>query len=42
MFLKKMQKRNPELIDTAFYLHRKNILEPNTYILDLDQIQAAV
>jgi len=40
MFLEKMQKRNPELIDTAFYLHRKNILEPNTYILDLDQIQA--
>ncbi|MFW5736863.1 MAG: YhfX family PLP-dependent enzyme [Halanaerobium sp.] len=40
MFLKKIQKRNPELIEKAFYLHRKNILEPNTYILDLDQIQA--
>jgi predicted amino acid racemase len=40
MFLEKMQQRNPELIETAFYLHRKEILEANTYILDLDQIKA--
>lgn len=39
MFLKTMQRRNQKLIDTAFYLHRKDILEPNTYILDLDQIR---
>jgi len=39
MFLEKMQKRNPELIEKALYLHRNNIIEPNTYILDLDQIQ---
>ncbi|RCW61042.1 YhfX family PLP-dependent enzyme [Halanaerobium sp. ST460_2HS_T2] len=40
MFLEKMQKRNPELIEKALYLHQNNILEPDTYILDLDQIQA--
>lgn len=40
MFLEKMQKRNPELIEKAIYLHQNNILEPDTYILDLDQIKA--
>lgn len=39
MFIEKMQQRNPNLIETAFKLHRKDILEPNTYILDLDQIK---
>lgn len=38
MFLKKLQKTNPQLIQTALELHQSGQIEPNTYILDLDSI----
>ncbi|MFW6266557.1 MAG: YhfX family PLP-dependent enzyme [Halanaerobiales bacterium] len=39
MFLKQVKKRNPEIIDIGFYLHQKGLVEPNTYLLDLDYIK---
>ena len=38
MFLEKVIERNPELIHCAFDLHRKGLILPDTYILDLDRI----
>lgn len=38
MFLDITLKRNPELIKTAFELHREGIIHPDTYVLDLDAI----
>ena len=38
MFLEKVIKRNPKLIDCAFDLHEKGDILPDTYILDLDAI----
>ena len=38
MFLDATMRRNPRLIETAFELHKKGIIEPDTYVLDLDTI----
>src|SRR5699024_3553153 len=38
MFLKRLMKTNPQLVQTAFEYHRKGLINPNTYILDLDTI----
>lgn len=38
MFLEKTIKRNNDLISVAFDLHQRGIIEPDTYILDLDRI----
>lgn len=38
MFLDMTLKRNPKLVETAFELHQKGLIEPDTYILDLDNI----
>lgn len=38
MFLKATVNKNPKLIETAMFLHRKGIIEPDTYVLDLDSI----
>lgn len=38
MFLDKTLKRNTELMKTAFNLHSKGVIEPDTYILDYDAI----
>lgn len=38
MFLEATLKRNPKLIDAAFKLHLEGLIEPDTYILDLDSI----
>lgn len=38
MFLNKVIERNPQLIDTAFYLHRKGKIDPDTYIIDVDAV----
>lgn len=38
MFLDMTLKRNPKLVETAFELHQKGLIEPDTYILDLDTI----
>lgn len=38
MFLDLTLRRNPKLIETAFYLHQKGLIEPDTYVLDLDNI----
>jgi len=38
MFLESTLKRNPMLVKTAFDMHREGLLQPDTYILDLDTI----
>ncbi|KRO00113.1 YhfX family PLP-dependent enzyme [Companilactobacillus kimchiensis] len=38
MFLKQLEKLNPELIDYAFELHRTEKILPDTYVIDLDMI----
>lgn len=38
MFLKELEKRNPELIDYAFKLHETQQILPDTYVVDLDMI----
>lgn len=37
MFLEKTVKRNKELVSAAFTLHQEGIIEPDTYIIDLDR-----
>lgn len=39
MFLDLLQKRNPNLVKTAFDLHRDGLIEPDTYVLDMDALQ---
>jgi predicted amino acid racemase len=39
MFLAPLHSRNPELIDYAFYLLERGLIEPDTYVLDLDRIE---
>ena len=39
MFLDVTAKRNPNLINTAFQLHRDGSIYPNTYVLDMDAIR---
>lgn len=38
MFLNAVLRRNPKLIEAAFYLHQKGLIDPDTYLLDLDTI----
>lgn len=38
MFLKQLEKQNPELIDFAFELHETGQILPDTYVIDLDMI----
>jgi predicted amino acid racemase len=38
MFLDFLRARNPALIDYGFYLLEKGLIEPDTYVLDLDRI----
>lgn len=38
VFLELTLRRNPKLIETAFHLHQKGLIEPDTYVLDLDNI----
>lgn len=38
MFLQKTEKRNPQLIDYARYLHQEGYILPDTYVLDVDTI----
>lgn len=39
MFLEKVKKRNPGLIDFAVSLHQKGAILPDTYVIDLDTIK---
>ena len=38
VFLEATLKNNPELIETAAFFHRKGLIEPNTYCIDLDMV----
>jgi len=38
MFLKMLENRNLALIDASCYLRKKNLILPDTYVLDLDTI----
>lgn len=40
MFLNAVQRRNPGLLEAALKLHRDHRLPPNTYVLDLDGLEA--
>lgn len=40
MFLNALRRRNPDLISTAVELHQAGELPPNTFVLDLDAIEA--
>jgi predicted amino acid racemase len=40
VFLKLLRSRNPELIEYALYLVERGIIEPDSYVLDLDRIEA--
>jgi predicted amino acid racemase len=40
MFLSVLRRRNPGLISAAVELHQAGLLPPNTYVLDLDAIEA--
>lgn len=37
MFLEKIMKRNPKLIESAIEFHQKGYIEPDTYVIDYDQ-----
>lgn len=37
MFLEKTVEKNKELINVAFQLHKKGVIEPDTYVIDLDR-----
>ena len=38
MFLAALRRRNPALLETALAFHRRGIIRPDTYVLDLDAI----
>lgn len=38
MFLDATLRRNPQLIDAAIELHRSGRIEPNTFVIDVDQV----
>lgn len=40
MFMEATKRRNPELIEVAIHLHQTGAILPDTYILDLDMIEA--
>ncbi|MDB4895340.1 MAG: putative alanine racemase [Firmicutes bacterium] len=40
MFLEVTRRRNPGLLDAALRLHSEGAIPPNTYVLDLDAIEA--
>lgn len=39
MFLKKIEKRNPKMLEVAVKLHQQGDILANTYLLDIDQIK---
>ncbi|MCQ4210529.1 YhfX family PLP-dependent enzyme [Streptomyces longispororuber] len=39
MFLDSLLTRNPELVDAAADLHRRGVIPPDTYVMDLDAIE---
>lgn len=39
MFLSALERENPSLIKEAIRLHKKGLIQPDTYLLDLDQIR---
>jgi predicted amino acid racemase len=39
VFLDLLRSRNPELIDYAYYLLERGLIEPDSYVLDLDRIE---
>ncbi|AOT70357.1 YhfX family PLP-dependent enzyme [Geosporobacter ferrireducens] len=40
MFLDMTIKRNPKLIETAIKFHREGLINPNSYVLDIDEIKS--
>lgn len=38
MFLDLTMRRNPRLIEAAFKLHQRGMIEPDTYVIDLDAV----
>ncbi|MEU3214770.1 alanine racemase [Streptomyces sp. NPDC006971] len=40
MFLDTVLARNPELVETAAVLHRSGAIPPDTYVMDLDTVEA--
>lgn len=40
MFLEQTMKRNPDLIETAFDLHRQGALLPDSFVVDVDTLMA--
>ncbi|MFH8408173.1 alanine racemase [Streptomyces sp. NPDC018019] len=41
MFLDAVLARNPQLVDYAAELHRTGVVEPDTYVMDLDAVEAS-
>lgn len=39
MFLEKTIKRNPALVEAAIAMHQQGAIQPDTYVMDLDQIE---
>jgi predicted amino acid racemase len=39
MFLEKTSTRNPALVEAAIALHQRGAIQPDTYVMDLDQIE---
>ena len=39
MFLQKTLQRNLPLVETAFFLHKKEIIPPDTYLIDFDTLR---
>ena len=40
MFLEATVQRNPGLIEAALHLHRQGRITPNTYVIDVDAVEA--
>lgn len=40
MFVEKVIQQNPKLVDSAFFLHQEGRIEPDSYVVDVDQFLA--
>ncbi|WP_085522086.1 alanine racemase [Tuberibacillus sp. Marseille-P3662] len=40
MFLDITQQKNPALLEAGVYFHQKGLIDPNTYLIDLDAVRA--
>ncbi len=40
MFLNSTKRRNPALLETAFQMHQTGVIQPDTYVIDLDAFLA--